>query len=255
MALMPQADVRPRDKLASTAARSGRFLTKVARASERYGNRVALQLVARRGLSFVVRGGTSVICAWHEGMELPSRAAHSTVQVEEIFRRRLPDIAALMGTAGWEDAALVARTRFAAGDRCFAAQENGRLVAHLWTSRAPHNFEGLWDLRLGPDEARTFDWFTLPEARGKRVIPALLWRAIEALRKDGVRHVYTSIGGDNVSSLHAAAQIFPVRREFQYVMTRGMRRPLVIGMAQSICPSLDPVERPFERINVTNLVL
>ena len=255
MALELRADERALDRMAGVAVRSGRFLSRLVRARRRYGADVALRLVARRSVSFAVRAGSSVVCAWHEGMALPKVNAAPGIHLEELGRERLAETAALMRKAGWKDADAVVAKRIATGKRCFGARRKGALIGQLWTSRSPHNYEELWDLRLEGDEARTFDWYTLPAARGQRVVPALLSLALHTLRAEGVRHVYTSIGGDNRSSLRAAAHVLPVRCEFLYFMARGMRRPVVLGLARSTYPTLDPVERPFERINVTNLVL
>lgn len=230
-------------------------MARVGRARVRYGADAALGLVAKRTFSFAVRAGTSAIFAWHEGMALPSVQPRLGLSLEEAAGSRLVEVAGLMRTAGWPDPRGVIERRLADGRRCFIAIADGRAVAQLWVSRTAHNVEELWDMRLERDEARTFDWFTRPEARGKRVIPALLSLAVHSLRADGARHIYTSIGGDNVSSLHAASQILPVRRDFAYFMARGMRRPVVTGLKQSTYPTLDPVPRPFDRINVTNLVL
>lgn len=255
MALDLRAPEGPKGRVADVAERGERFLARLSRASTRYGAGEAVKLAVRRGLCFAVRLGSSVICAWHEGMALPSVPPSPGTYLEEVRQARLPEVVELMRAAGWQDPAAVAHKRLASGQRCFVARRGGSLVGQLWTSRAPHNHEELWDLRLEADEARTFDWFTLPAARGQRVVPALLSFALHALRQDGVRHVYTSIGGDNRSSLRAAAQVFPVRREFPYFMARGMRRPIVLGMASCTYPTLDPTPRPFERINVTNLVV
>lgn len=255
MALDLRAHEGPTARVAGVAKRGEKFLARLAQARSRYGADEAVKLALRRGLSFALRLGSSVICAWHEGMALPSVRPSPGTFLEEVQAARLPEVIELMRTAGWHDPAAVVRKRIAQGQRCFAARRGGSIVGQLWTSRTPHNYEELWDLRLEADEARTFDWFTLPAARGQRVVPALLSLALHSLRKDGVRHIYTSIGGDNRSSLRAAAQVFPVRREFPYFMARGMRRPIVLGMAGSTYPTLDPTERPFERINVTNLVV
>ncbi|HXN81103.1 MAG TPA: hypothetical protein VN883_01425, partial [Myxococcales bacterium] len=67
MALELRADERALDRMAGVAVRSGRFLSRLVRARKRYGADVALRLVARRSVSFAVRAGSSVVCAWHEG--------------------------------------------------------------------------------------------------------------------------------------------------------------------------------------------
>ncbi|GAC1340363.1 MAG: hypothetical protein NVSMB23_10590 [Myxococcales bacterium] len=245
----------PLDRVAEAALRGERFVARLGLARARYGPDVALRLLARRTVSFAVRAGSSVICSWHEGMALPTVEPRLGVSLEDLEASRIAEVVALMRSAGWRDAREVVLRRLADGRRCFVAVADGRIVAQLWASRTSHNYEELWDMRLEHDEARTFDWFTRPEARGKKVMPALLSLAVRALRDGGAKHIYTSIGGDNVSSLRAAAQVLPVRRDFVFFMARGMRRPVVPGLKQSTYPTLDPVPRPFERINVTNLVL
>lgn len=255
MALELRAWEGPLDKVAEVALRGERFMARLERARLRYGREVALGLLARRTLSFALRAGKSAIYSWHAGMALKPVAPRLGVSLEEATPGRFPEVVGLMRSAGWPEARAVVQRRYAEGRRCFIAVVDGRVMAQLWVSRTTHNFEELWDMRLERDEARTFDWFTRPEARGKRVMPALLSLAVHKLRDEGARHVYTSIGGDNVSSLRAAAQVLPARRDFVYFMARGMRRPVVSGLKQSTYPTLDPVPRPFERINVTNLVL
>jgi hypothetical protein len=245
----------PLERVAGVALRGEQFVTRIARVKERYGTEAALHLLARRGLSFALRAGSSAVCAWHDGMARPEIKPLLGATIEEVASASLPEVVALMRSAGWRDPQGVVERRIAEGKRCFAARWGGSIVAQLWTSRSSHNYEELWDMRLGADEARTFDWYTLPDARGRRLIPALLSLSLGTLRSEGAKHIYTSIGGDNFPSLRAAEQVLPMRRDFVYFMVRGMRRPVVPGMAHSTHPTLDPVERPFERINVTNLVV
>src|SRR5258708_4074576 len=92
----------------------------------------------------------------------------------------------------------------------------------------------------------------LAHARGRYGTDAAVRRGSHSRSWAEIRRPESSPSG---ASRRAAAQFLPVGREFPYFMARGMRRPVVLGMARSTYPTLDPVERPFERINVTNLVL
>src|SRR6202022_3741189 len=98
---------RALDRMAGGAVRSGGFLSRLVRRRRRYGADVALRLVARRSVSFAVRAGSSVVCAWHEGMALPKVNAAPGIHLEELGRERLAEPAALMRKAGWKDAGAV----------------------------------------------------------------------------------------------------------------------------------------------------
>jgi hypothetical protein len=225
-------------------------------AAERFGSDRATWLAVKQGMGPALRMGTSVILSWHEGIPLPPAKAKVPLELGEIRPNEHDQVVALLAENGWPSPVKEAEARWSNGHRCFAARHQGKVVAQSWISRERHNVEELWDMQLDPyTEARLYDSYTARSSRGLRILGDNLVALIRALTEEGMTWLHTSIGGDNVSSLKAVLPVMPVRQDYRYFMTRGMKRPVVIGLNESARPTLVGVDRPFECINVTNLAL
>jgi GNAT superfamily N-acetyltransferase len=81
------------------------------------------------------------------------------------------------------------RSRLAAGEWCFVARHEGRLVGAVWWTIN----ERVWieylacALSLAPQEAYAYDAFTAPEWRGQDIAPALYSYAMQSIRAAGYR--------------------------------------------------------------------
>lgn len=104
-----------------------------------------------------------------------------------------------------------ARTRVSealwAGQTCFTARHEGRIVSAAWITsrRAWIDYLGC-ELELDADEAYLSDAFTLPAYRGQGIAPALCLQQLRHLRQAGYRRVIRGTVPENQSALHAHAK-------------------------------------------------
>ncbi len=91
--------------------------------------------------------------------------------------------------------------RLDAGKRCYIGNVNGVLATYGWVT---FDKELIGELRLhiqlSPGEAYIWDCATLPEYRGLRLYPSLLWYIIGELRSQGLKRVWIGADADNLPS-------------------------------------------------------
>jgi GNAT superfamily N-acetyltransferase len=91
--------------------------------------------------------------------------------------------------------------RFDAGKRCYTGTVEGVLATYGWVTFDEELIGELrLRIRLAPDEAYIWDCATLPEYRGLRLYPALLWHIIDELRAQGLRRIWIGADADNLPS-------------------------------------------------------
>jgi ribosomal protein S18 acetylase RimI-like enzyme len=97
--------------------------------------------------------------------------------------------------------------RFRAGDGCFVARHQGRIVCANWwaTGSAWNHFLGR-TLELEDGEAYVYDSWTLPALRGNALAPALAVALLAHLRAAGYRRVLTVVSPENAANLRARAK-------------------------------------------------
>jgi GNAT superfamily N-acetyltransferase len=91
------------------------------------------------------------------------------------------------------------RRRLAAGNLCFIAEIDGRIVAFNWLVFGGES-DGFYRIELGPREAYCMDAFTAEPFRGKAIHTELLSRILLRAREDGCRVAYTRVGVLNSAS-------------------------------------------------------
>ncbi len=93
------------------------------------------------------------------------------------------------------------RARLEAGQKCFAARVDGRLVCVRWagTGRMPLDYLGS-DLDLSPDEANIYGLYVDPAFRGHAISPAGSVAMLRHLRDAGFRRVVTTVLPENFAS-------------------------------------------------------
>jgi hypothetical protein len=122
-------------------------------------------------------------------------------RVEVIFQlagsEATPLIAEAMGLGSPEEVF----KRLDAGKRCYIGNVNGVLATYGWVT---FDKELIGELRLhiqlSPGEAYIWDCATLPEYRGLRLYPSLLWYIIGELRSQGLGRIWIGADADNLPS-------------------------------------------------------
>lgn len=103
--------------------------------------------------------------------------------------------------------------RLAAGRWCFVARHDGRMVHACWvaTGRVWIAYLGR-EIELAPDEAYTYESFTVAECRGKDICSERYSRMLRFLRSAGFRRTITAIMPENVLALrpHEKAGCHPL---------------------------------------------
>jgi len=91
------------------------------------------------------------------------------------------------------------RRRLQAGNVCFIAEVEGRVVAFNWLVFGGEDDE-FYRLELAPGEAYCMDAFTAEPFRGQAIHTELLSRILIRAREDGCRVAYTRVGVLNSAS-------------------------------------------------------
>jgi len=153
----------------------------------------------------------------------------------------LPLMAAAWGDDGHTIEKLHDRLRN--GDVCFMALDpNSRIVHARWATSQRANIPDLgMDLILGPGEAFTYDSYTVPESRGRRIDSIVRCYALNWLRANGVVRACTFVRGDNPASLRAVRRLQQPAGTFRYLKLRGFK-PWVMGKPASSLPPLVPAD-------------
>ncbi len=128
------------------------------------------------------------------------------------------------------------RRRLAAGQQCFTARHEGRLVHVCWvaTHRAWIGYLQR-EIALAPDEAYIYDAFTAPDWRGQNISPARSAHMQRALWAAGTRRLLTVIMPEN-------------RPAFRPPAKTGYRPIGVLGYVR-----LGPWRRDFGRLDHADL--
>jgi GNAT superfamily N-acetyltransferase len=91
--------------------------------------------------------------------------------------------------------------RFDAGKHCYTGNVDGVLATYGWVTFDEELIGELrLHIRLLPGEAYIWDCATLPEYRGLRLYPSLLWYIIGELRAQGLKRIWIGADADNLPS-------------------------------------------------------
>ena len=122
-------------------------------------------------------------------------------RVEAQFQRAglevAPSLAQVMGLDSPEEV----YKRFDEGKCCYVVNLDGVIATYGWVT---FDIELIGELRLhlrlSPGEAYIWDCATLPEYRGLRLYPSLLWYIISELKAQGLKRVWIGADADNLPS-------------------------------------------------------
>ena len=152
-------------------------------------------------------------CYEHREYRVYRYAAEAVPQpVAKIMRRDcLPDLTLYMPAEAWQppldEFLREAAKRLEAGEHAYTFAQDGRLAHHGWLiERQQEAFisEVSQKLRLPPDSAVLYDFYTRPEHRGKGFYQrALAQMTYDAAKVPGIRHIYIGALKENLASCHA----------------------------------------------------
>ena len=137
---------------------------------------------------------------WHMDLSEPSLIGpipRVEVNFQRIDSEAAPSLAQAMGLENPEEVF----KRFDAGKRCYIGNVDGVLATYGWVTFDKELIGELrLYIRLAPGEAYIWDCATLPEYRGLRLYPALLWYMISELRAQGLKRIWIGADADNLPS-------------------------------------------------------
>ncbi len=137
---------------------------------------------------------------WHMDLSEPSLIGpipRVEVNFQRIDSEAAPSLAQAMGLENPEEVF----KRFDAGKRCYIGNVDGVLATYGWVTFDKELIGELrLYIRLAPGEAYIWDCATLPEYRGLRLYPALLWYMISELRAHGLKRIWIGADADNLPS-------------------------------------------------------
>ena len=173
--------------------------------------------------------------------DLPEPKAPTGLTLRPASVVDLPVLAAVWGDGEHTEEKL--GNRFRRGDFCFIALDpNDRVVHARWATVQRTNVPDLgMDLILGPGEAFTYDSYTVPEFRGRRIDYAVRGYAFIWLCANGIIRACTFVRGDNPASLRAVRRWQQPAGTFRYIKLRGFK-PWVMGKPASCLPALIPAD-------------
>lgn len=168
------------------------------------GRRVAavVRYTGVRGLWFAVLGELGYRRLAIRGCILddafPGNAARFPVAFDQLDETQLDEYNDFRGAANAD----AARRRFAAGDKCFVARHDGRIVSARWGATGRLRCDYLSRaIALADDEAYLYDAFTTPGWRGRGVFPALTSEMHRYYRAAGKRRSICFTGPENLPAM------------------------------------------------------
>ena len=94
------------------------------------------------------------------------------------------------------------RSRFERGCRCYVARTGGAIVAAVWMTTGRGRLEGLQeDFELGPTQMYSFDSFTLPAYRGRRIQGAMFTQVCKQYAARGIEQAVILTGPENRATM------------------------------------------------------
>jgi ribosomal protein S18 acetylase RimI-like enzyme len=179
----------------------------------------AARLVLRRGgvgilLERALRRSLAPIGTWHKLVfferdladEMPEIRSRFSLEMHVVGADQISSYRALLDGAGQDWDEMTARA--ARGDQCTIVLSEGRLVHLRWLSVTAGLIPELGaTLLLAPGEAYVYASFTLPEARGSRVQPAVSTLMMQRSRAQGYRWHLFYVRGDDPSALAIVAKV------------------------------------------------
>jgi SAM-dependent methyltransferase/GNAT superfamily N-acetyltransferase len=138
---------------------------------------------------------------------LASVAARIPLRVELLDQSQLDEYNAFRRGAD----STAARRQLEAGDRCYIARSEGRIIGACWSAtRRAWSLYLSREIRLTADEVYLFDGFTDPQYRGKGVMPALITETHRFHRSMGMRRGLAVAVPENQSSIRTLIGYRPV---------------------------------------------
>jgi hypothetical protein len=110
------------------------------------------------------------------------------------------------------------RSRLERGCRCYVARADGATVSALWIATQRGRIEAFdEDFELGPKQMYSFDSFTLPEHRGRRIQGEMFTQICKAYVARGIEQAVVLTGPENQATMRS-------RGRSGFVRTGGIAR-------------------------------
>ena len=98
--------------------------------------------------------------------------------------------------------------RLKAGDLCFIAEKNGKIVSYAWVCfREGYVAELERKIRVNSNSAYGYDEYTDPDYRGKGILPTVLLSVSDYLFRNGIKEIYELVAFNNFPSLRSHRKI------------------------------------------------
>lgn len=129
-------------------------------------------------------------------------------RIPATFQRAGPEVAGeLAQTMRFDNSAPVLQ-RLSMGRQCYIARVAGKIASYGWIS---FDEEGIGELGLSmhlrEGEAYIWNCATLPEYRGQRLYPALLFHMLGELKSAGFQRIWIGTDADNLPSQSGVALV------------------------------------------------
>lgn len=122
-------------------------------------------------------------------------------RVEAQFQRSGSEVAPSLAQVMGHDSPEEVYKRLDEGKRCYVVKLNGVIATYGWVTFDKELIGELrLHIRLSPGEAYIWDCATLPEYRGLRLYPSLLWYMLSELKAQGLKRVWIGADADNLPS-------------------------------------------------------
>jgi GNAT superfamily N-acetyltransferase len=119
------------------------------------------------------------------------------VHFQRVGSESTPSLTEAMGPGSYEEV----YRRFDTGKYCYTGRVDGVVATYGWVTFDQELIGELrMHIRLLPGEAYIWDCATLPEYRGLRLYPSLLWYIIGELRAQGLKRIWIGADADNKPS-------------------------------------------------------
>lgn len=200
---------------------------------EAYEGGGSLATRASHRLRRTLQRGLRVIEAYDIAADLARPLEGPRARIAAEIRRASAEDLALFRRKGEE-----ARANFAAGDACFIALHEGRLIYSRWVVRRPV-LEGTLGVKVEPaaDEGYLYDAHTEPRYRGLGLHGAVTAVAMNWLREEGVARATGIVLRTNLPARRVLARLgFAARARYRLVEFAGRRNLTVKPCHDRLAP-------------------
>ncbi len=141
-------------------------------------------------------------------------AVHARAIFKELFISELPRLEKVM----YQDRKAIER-RFKKGDRCFAAEIDGRVAHYTWVSFGEEYLPSIEKrIKVRENEAYIYNVYTVPSFRREGLFSYVLGQILRRLHDSSYKRLWVSVLSNNISSQTAFEKLgFKKDKEIGYL--------------------------------------